>query len=71
MVEIIHLLNHRHVCFQLRARSGEEIYQSERGSGAIDIREFKIHDATVTKTSLKIASSSLSIFSIVVNLFNF
>ena len=41
------------------------------GGGAIDIRDFKIYDATVTKTSLKIASSSLSIFSIVINLFNF
>ena len=28
----------------------------------IDIREFKIYDATVAKTSLKIASSSFSIY---------
>ena len=29
------------------------------------IREFKIYDATVAKTSLKIASARLSIFSII------
>ena len=33
-----------------------------------DIREFKLYDATVTKSSLKIASSSLSIFSIVMQI---
>ena len=32
-----------------------------------DIREFKIYDATVTKTSLKIASSSLLIFFAIVS----
>ena len=32
------------------------------------IREFKIYDATVTKTSLKMASSSLSICSIVMSI---
>ena len=31
-------------------------------------REFKIYDATVTKTPLKMASSSLSIFSIVMSI---
>ena len=34
----------------------------------IDNREFKIYDATVTKTPLKMASSSLSIFSIVMSI---
>ena len=33
-----------------------------------DDREFKIYDATVTKTPLKMASSSLSIFSIVMSI---
>ena len=32
------------------------------------IREFKIYDATVAKTSLKIASSSLSIFFIIMSI---
>ena len=31
-------------------------------------REFKIYDATVAKTSLKIASSSLSIFYIIMSI---
>ena len=31
------------------------------------IREFKIYDATATKTSLKIASSSLSIFFVIIS----
>ena len=30
-------------------------------------REFKIYDVTVTKTSLKIASSSLSIFFVIIS----
>ena len=30
-------------------------------------REFKIYDATIAKTSLKIASSSLSIFFVIVS----
>ena len=34
----------------------------------VPYREFKIYDATVTKTSLKIASSSLPIFSIVMSI---
>ena len=33
----------------------------------IVIREFKIYDATVAKTSLKIASSSLSIFFVIIS----
>ena len=32
------------------------------------VREFKIYNATVTKTSFKIANSSLSIFSIVMSI---
>ena len=32
------------------------------------IREFKIYDSTVTKTSLKMASSSLTIFSVVMSI---
>ena len=34
----------------------------------VGTREFKIYDVTVTKTSLKIESSSLSIFSIVMSI---
>ena len=35
-----------------------------------EIREFKIFDRTVAKTLLKIASSSSSIFFVIVSLFN-
>ena len=34
---------------------------------SIYIREFKIYDATVAKTSLKIASSSLSVFFVIIS----
>ena len=36
----------------------------------VAIREFKIFDTTVEKTLLKIASSSSSIFFVIVSLFN-
>ena len=39
----------------------------EACSSSCVTREFKIYDATVAKTSLKIASSSLSIFFVIIS----
>ena len=41
--------------------------KSSRVTGEQDIREFKIYDATVAKTSLGLSSSSLSIFFVIMS----
>ena len=64
-MEICRLRNENLVC-EMRICSLRNRYFLSRCVYS-DIREFKIYDATVAKTSLKIASSSLSIFFVIIS----